>query len=286
MYPNDFEYAAPATTEEAIALLQANEEAKVLAGGHSLLPLIKIRLASPPMLVDIGKIPALKAIAANGELAIGGTATYHDIAHSAAVREYCPLLIEAIHKIGDAQVRSCGTLGGALAHADPAADMPAVVLALGGTVTLQGPDGERTIPADDFFVDMMQTQLSHDEILTRINIPRASGRTGTAYEKFKNPASGYAVVGVAAMVQLDDGGAITACRVGVTGAGTKAQRATQTENMLIGQHPSPAILQAAAQQAATGIELMSDLAASEEFRGHLVRVHARRALERAVAAAG
>ena len=285
MYPNDFEYAAPKTVEEAIALLQANEEAKVLAGGHSLLPLMKTRLASPPMLVDIGRIPELRKISANGVLSIGATATYHEIERSQDVQERCPMLHEAVKNIGDAQVRNCGTIGGALAHADPAADMTAVVLALGGTLKARGPNGERTIPADDFFVDMLQTQLDHDEILTEITIPRPDGRTGMAYKKFKHPASGYAVVGVAAVVRLDDRGTVVECRIGITGAGPKAQRATLAENMLTGLQPSADSIAAAADQAANGLELLSDLAASEEFRAHLVRVHTRRALERAIASA-
>ncbi len=285
MFPSDFEYAAPTTLDEAIKLLQANDEAKILAGGHSLLPLMKVRLASPPMLVDIGRIPELRAISANGALSIGAAATYRDIERSAEVNQRCPLLVEVVHNIGDPQVRNRGTMGGSLAHADPAADMPAVVLALSGTLKARGPGGERSIPADDFFVDMLQTQLEHDEILTEITIPRHSGKVGMAYEKFKHPASGYAIVGVAALVRLDDRGTIAECRIGITGAGPKAQRASTSENMLTGQQPTPDGIRAAAEQAASGLDLLSDLAASEEFRAHLVRVHARRALERAIAAA-
>lgn len=282
MFPNDFEYAAPATVDEAIALLQANEDAKVLAGGHSLLPLMKVRMASPPMLIDIGKIPELRQISTNGGLTIGATATYHAIAHAPEVVARWPLLSEAIHNIGDVQVRNRGTLGGALAHADPAADMTAVVLALGGTIKARGPRGEREIPADDFFVDMLQTQLDQDEILTAISLPPQTGKVGMAYEKFKHPASGYAIVGVAAVVRLDERGAIAECRIGVTGAGPRPQRATLAENMLTGQTPTVDGISAAAEQAASGLELLGDLAASEEFRAHLVRVHARRALQRAI----
>jgi carbon-monoxide dehydrogenase medium subunit len=285
MYPSDFEYAAPKTLDEAIALLHSNDDAKVLAGGHSLLPLMKTRLASPAMLVDIGHIAELKQIAANGQISIGAMATYHDVEHNQQLRQSCPILAEAIHDIGDPQVRNRGTVGGALAHADPASDMTAVILALNGMVVARGPDGERTIPVDDFFVDMLQTQLEHDEILTAITIQVPGGKTGMAYEKFKHPASGYPIVGVAAVVQLADDGTVADCRVGVTGAGPKAQRASAVEAALKGQQPSADTLRAAAEQAAEGIELLSDLAASEEFRAHLVQVHARRALERAVAAA-
>ena len=285
MYPNDFEYAAPTTVEEAVALLQANVDAKVLAGGHSLLPLMKTRLASPPMLVDLGRIPELKRISADGGLSIGAMATYRDIEQSEEVKQRCPVLSDAINHIGDAQVRNRGTLGGALAHADPAADMPALILALGSTLKARGPSGERTILADDFFVDMLQTQLDQDEILTEISIPQSSGRTGMAYEKFKHPASGYAIVGVAAVLRLDESGAVAECRIAVTGAGPKAQRATAAEQLLTGQQPSAESIAAAAEQAASGLEFLGDLAASEEFRAHLVRVHARRAIERAVASA-
>jgi carbon-monoxide dehydrogenase medium subunit len=283
MFPSDFEYAAPTTLDEAIKLLQSNEEAKVLAGGHSLLPLMKMRLANPPMLVDIGRIPELRKIAVNGGLSIGATVTYHEIERSAEVKERCPLLLEVVHNIGDAQVRNRGTLGGSLAHGDPAADMPAVVLALGGTLKARGPNGERSIPADDFFVDMLQTQLDHDEILTEITIPQHGGKVGMAYEKFKHPASGYAIVGVAALLGLDDRGTISECRIGITGAGPKVQRATLAESILMGQQPAAENISAAAEQAVSGLELLGDLAASEEFRAHLVCVHVRRALERAVA---
>lgn len=282
MYPSDFEYAAPSSLDEAIALLAANEDAKVLAGGHSLLPMMKVRLANPPMLVDIGKIPELRRISADGALSIGATATYAEIASSHEVQQRCPLLAEAIHHVGDPQVRNRGTFGGALAHADPAADMTAVALALGASVKVRGPEGERTIPVDDFFVDMLQTQLQPGEVLTEISIPQRSGRVGMAYEKFRHPASGYAIVGVAAVLVLNDSGAVTECRVGITGAGPTAQRATATENMLLGQTPSAENIAAAADKASDDLELLSDLAASEEFRAHLVRVHARRALEQAV----
>jgi carbon-monoxide dehydrogenase medium subunit len=286
MYPNDFEYASPTTIEEAVRLLQTNEDAKVLAGGHSLLPLMKTRLASPAMLVDIGRIPELRQITVNGGISIGAMATYHEVAQSAELKQHCPILADAIHNIGDAQVRNRGTLGGALAHADPAADMTAVILALGGAIKAQGPNGTREISIDDFFVDMLQTGLEQDELLTAISIPAAAGRTGMAYEKFKHPASGYAIVGVAAVVQIGDAGVLSHCRVAVTGAGPKPQRATQTENMLTGQQPSAENIAAAAEQASAGLELLSDISASEEFRAHLVRVHARRAIERAVASAG
>jgi len=283
MYPNDFAYAAPATLDEAIALLQSNADAKILAGGHSLLPLMKTRLLSPPMLIDVGNIAELRRISANGDLLIGATATYTEVERSDEVRRHSPIISAAVRNIGDAQVRNRGTIGGAIAHADPASDMTAVILALGGTLRARGPNGERTIPVDDFFVDMLETQLASDEILTTISIPRSAGRAAMAYEKFKHPASGYAIVGVAVVMGLDDEGKISSCRIGVTGAGPKPQRARKTEGMLVGQPPTTQMITAAAEQAASGLEFLSDLAASEEFRAHLVRVHTRRALEKALA---
>ncbi len=282
MYPNEFDYVAPQTVDEAVALLQQNPDAKLLAGGHSLLPLMKTRLASPPMLIDIGKLDELRTISANGDLSIGALATYKQVAQSADVQQRCPMLAEAIPLIGDTQVRNRGTLGGALAHADPAADMTAIVLALGGTIRARGPNGERTIGIDEFFVDLLQTQLDHDEILLSVTIPAMSGRVGMAYEKFKHPASGYAIVGVAAVVRLGDDGNVSDVRVGITGAGAMAQRAKGTEDALRGKAPTATNIEAAAQLAADGIDLLADLAASESFRAHLVRVHTRRALERAV----
>ena len=283
MYPNDFTYAAPATLDEAIALLQSNADAKILAGGHSLLPLMKMRLLSPPMLIDVGNIAELRRISANGDLQIGATATYTEVERSDEVRRHSPIISAAVRNIGDAQVRNRGTIGGAIAHADPASDMTAVILALGGTLKARGPNGERAIPVDDFFVDMLETQLASDEILTTISIPPSAGRPVMAYEKFKHPASGYAIVGVAVVMGLDDEGKISSCRIGVTGAGPKPQRARKTEGMLVGQPPTTQMITAAAEQAASGLEFLSDLAASEEFRAHLVRVHTRRALEKALA---
>ncbi len=282
MYPNEFDYVAPQTVDEAVALLQQNPDAKLLAGGHSLLPLMKTRLASPPMLIDIGKLDELRTISANGDLSIGALATYKQVAQSADVQQRCPMLAEAIPLIGDMQVRNRGTLGGALAHADPAADMTAIVLALGGTIKARGPNGERTIEIDEFFVDLLQTQLDHDEILLSVTIPAMSGRVGMAYEKFKHPASGYAIVGVAAVVRLGDDGNVSDVRVGITGAGAMAQRAKGTEDALRGKAPTATNIEAAAQMASDGIDLLADLAASESFRAHLVRVYTRRALERAV----
>jgi aerobic carbon-monoxide dehydrogenase medium subunit len=285
MYPNDFEYAAPSTLQEALDLLSQNSEAKVLAGGHSLLPLVKMRLASPPMLVDLRNISELKGVRVNGGVSIGAMSTYHDLQMADGLRERLPMLVECAENVGDPQVRNCGTIGGSLAHADPAADMPAAVLALGAELKVRGPNGERTIKADDFFVDMLQSALEPGEILTEITVPSMPQGHGAAYEKFKHPASGYAVVGVAAMVHRD-GGKIAACRIAVTGAGPKAQRATMAENMLVDRQGTAEDIAAAAEQASSGLDFIGDTYASEDFRAHLTRALAKRALQRAIERAG
>jgi len=286
MYPSDFEYAAPRTVAEALELMSSNPEAKVLAGGHSLLPIMRMRLDSPPMLIDIGKIPELKGIQANGSVTIGAMATYRDVETSAELIERLPMLAEAAGQVGDPQVRNRGTIGGSLAHADPSADMPAIMLALGASMKVVGPDGERTVPADEFFVDMLQSAVEPGELLTEIHVPQMPSGHGAAYEKFKHPASGYAVVGVAAMVHKDEAGNIAECRIAVTGAGPRAQRATVAENMLQGRVGTPDDVAAAAEQAASGLELIGDMSAGEEYRAHLARVLTKRALRKALERAG
>lgn len=282
MYPNDFEYAAPTTLQEALDLLSQNPEAKLLAGGHSLLPLLRIRLASPPMLVDLGKIPELKGIRANGGIEIGAMTTYRELETSAELAQRLPMLAESAGQVGDPQVRNRGTLGGSLAHADPAADMTAVILALGAELVVIGPSGVRRIAADDFFVDMLQSAVEPGEILTEIRIPAMPARMGAAYEKFKHPASGYAIVGVAAMVHRGADGAVSECRIAVTGAGPKPQRARAAEDALTGG----ADASAAAERASDGLDFLGDISASEEYRAHLTRVLTRRALLKALEQAG
>jgi carbon-monoxide dehydrogenase medium subunit len=282
MFPSDFEYVAPTSLQEALDLLSRNPDAKVLAGGHSLIPLMKLRLASPPLLVDIGKIQELKGIRVNGSVSIGAYTTYHELEMSQELGQHVPMLVECAQNVGDPQVRSRGTIGGSIAHADPAADMTAVVLALGAELKAVGPNGERSIAADNFFVDMLQSALDPGELLTEISIPQMTGQVGMAYEKFKHPASGYAIVGVAALVQRGDHGSIAACRIAVTGAGPKAQRATLAENMLLNHAGSAEDIAAAAEQAASGLEFIGDISASEEYRAHLTRVLTKRALTKAL----
>jgi carbon-monoxide dehydrogenase medium subunit len=232
--------------------------------------------------VDIGKIQELKGIRVNGSVSIGAYTTYHELETSQELAQRVPMLVECAGNVGDPQVRNRGTIGGSIAHADPAADMTAVVLALGAELKAVGPGGERTIAADNFFVDMLQSALEQGELLTEITVPQMTGQVGMAYEKFKHPASGYAIVGVAALVQRGDSGSIAACRIGVTGAGPKAQRATLAENMLLNRAGSAEDIAAAAEQAASGLELIADISASEAYRAHLTRVLAKRALTKAL----
>ena len=281
MIPAEFDYYAPTSVEEAVGLLQQHgDEAKVLAGGHSLIPLLKLRLSSPPVLVDIGRIPELRGITrANGTVTIGAMTTHAQVESSEELRDTFPIMAEAATLIGDPMVRNRGTFGGALAHADPAADWPAVALALGARLRVMGPNGERTVSVDDFFVDMLTSALEPGEVLTRIDIPTpAQGvKTGMSYQKFAHPASGYAVVGVAAVVTLGADGACQDCRVAVTGAGPKATRQTAVEDALKGQQLTPELIAQASAHAGEGMDFLGDIYASESYRAHLVKVYTKRA---------
>lgn len=277
MFPAKFAYAAPQSLQEAIGLLE-DPEAKVLAGGHSLLPLMKLRLAQPKLLVDIGRIPGLSYIRSqDGYLAIGSMTTYRQIQFSDEVKRAAPVLAEATHEVGDPQVRAKGTLAGALAHADPAGDMPAVALALGGSVVAVGPGGEREIDFDSFFVDMLTTALQEREIIREVRLRLPPAGAGTAYQKFDQPASHYALTGVCAVVSVQ-GGNISAVRLGVTGVGPKAYRPTAVEQALVGKPAQEEAVKAAVQTVADGIDVQGDIHASPEYRAHLARVLTRRAV--------
>jgi aerobic carbon-monoxide dehydrogenase medium subunit len=280
MYPASFDYHRPSTIDEAVALLaQHGDDAKVLAGGHSLIPAMKLRLARPKVVIDIARIRDLSYIREAGVLiAIGATTTHHEIESSSLLKKKCPLLVDAASVIGDVQVRNKGTIGGSLAHADPAADYPASVLALEAEIDVAGPQGRRTIRATSFFVDLLQTVLGPAEIITEIRVP-VTGATA-AYEKTEQKASGFAVAGVAAVVGADR------VRIGVTGVAAKAYRATAVERALSGQRsPSADAIAKAAAHAADGVEALSDIHASSAYRIHLAQVNTRRALERAIARA-
>jgi aerobic carbon-monoxide dehydrogenase medium subunit len=277
MYSANFDYHRPATIDEAIALLSKHgDDAKLLAGGHSLIPAMKLRLARPRVVVDIARIASLGDIReVGGRIAIGALATHHGLESSALVKAKCPLLAETAAVIGDVQVRNKGTIGGSLAHADPAADYPAAILALDAEIEVVGPKGRRTVHAGDFFVDLMQTVLAVDELITEIRVP-ATART-VAYVKTEQKASGFALAGVAVVAGADG------IRIGVTGIAPKAYRAAAAEQALAGQtSPSVETIALAAARVADGVEPLSDIHASASFRVHLAQVNMRRALEKAL----
>jgi carbon-monoxide dehydrogenase medium subunit len=277
MIPTAFEYQRPGSVDEAVKLLSKHgEDAKVLAGGHSLLPAMKLRLAQPRVVIDIGRIADLRYIRErDGKIAVGATSTHFDIESSDLLKRRCPLLPETAATIGDVQVRNRGTIGGSLAHADPAADWPAAILALDAEIDLAGPGGKRTVNAGAFFVDMLQTATRPNEIITEIRVPATAA--SAAYAKFHQKASGFAIVGAAAVIDKGKG----SVAVGVTGVAAKAYRAGAVERALRGSLSAAAIASAAG-RAAEGVEPLSDIHASAEYRAHLAGVYVRRALEAAL----
>ncbi|MBZ5699639.1 MAG: xanthine dehydrogenase family protein subunit M [Acidobacteriia bacterium] len=287
MIPAPFEYAAPKTLEEALRLVERHgDEAKILAGGHSLLPLMKLRLAQPRYVIDIGRLRGMSYIREeNGHIAIGALTTHAEIESSNLLRAKCPLLAETAAAIGDVQVRNRGTLGGNLAHADPAADYPAALLALDVEIVAASTAGARTIPVNEFFLDMLTTALRPGEILSQVRVTPLAAHTGAAYEKLPQPASGFAIVGVAARLRLGKGGKIEDAGVGVTGLGPKAFRAEAVEKALRGKKASDKIFTDAARYAAQGVEPLADLHASADYRREMASVYTRRALKRAFARA-
>src|SRR5215471_5788749 len=287
MIPAQFDYVAPQTLAEALSLLADKpDDAKILAGGHSLIPAMKLRLAQPQVLIDIGRIKDLSYIREeSGQIRIGATTTHYQIESSDRLKSICPLLPEAASYIGDVQVRNKGTIGGSLAHADPAADWPAVVLALGAELVATSKKGERVIKADDFFVEMMTTELAPGEILREIRIALPTGRLGQSYRKVLQPASGFAVVGVAVSLALDQSGKCQSAGVGITGIASKAYRAKQVEQALAGKAIDEQVATAAAAHAADGVSANGDLYASADYRRHLAQVYTARAIKAAAATA-
>ena len=283
MIPAQFDYQVPATLEEAINLLaQDPDGTKVLAGGHSLIPAMKLRLAQPERLIDIARIRDLSYIREEGNvILIGATATHYELESSDLLRNICPLLPECARSIGDVQVRNKGTIGGSLAHCDPAGDWPAAAIALNAEVVLAGPGGERTMKAEDFFVDLLTTALEPGEILREVRIAKPQGKFGHAYQKAPHPASGFAVVGVAANITLNADGSCATASLGVTGVGNKAYRPTGAEAALVGKKLDDQTIAAAAEKIADGIDVNGDLYASSEYRKHLATVHAARAIKAA-----
>lgn len=284
MYAADFDYHRAASLDEAGRLLKAHPGAKILAGGHSLIPLMKLRLATPPALIDIGRIAALRGITvADGRLRIGALTTHADVASSAEVQTHAPALADAAGQIGDPAVRNRGTVGGNLAHADPASDLPAVVRALDGRIGLVGPGGERSLAASEFFQGMMMTALGEDDILTWVDVAVDDGQ-GTAYVKFPHPASRYAVIGVAAVV-ASKGETCTAATVVLGGLVPAPLRATTVERALKGQPLTEASIAAAAAAvtADLGDDVLGDLFASAEYRRAVAHVYVARAVRGAAA---
>lgn len=283
MITQTFTFESPATIEDAVASLGRSPQAKVLAGGHSLIPLIKLGLAEPKQLIDLRRIRQLRDIRSeDGGIVVGALATHRSIADHAAVSKTLTALAEAAAAVGDLQVRSRGTIGGSLAHADPAADEPAPTLAFDATIRVIGPKGRRDIPAREFFKGPFETALAPNEIVIEVRFPAPAGRSGSAYAKFAHPASGFAIVGVAAVATVKGDGSVERAAIAVTGAAPSPFRATAAERAIVGTRGDANAVVAAAAKAADGVEAMSDLVASAEFRRHLVTVYARRALERAI----
>jgi len=288
MIPAPFEYLAPKTLDEAIRALETHgDEAKLLAGGHSLLPLMKLRLASPKLLVDLSKIPGLSGIKQEGDkITIGALTTQYQIESSELLKEMCPLLPQTAKTIGDVQVRNRGTIGGSLAHSDPAADMPAAILALGGELRLKGVEGERRLRAEEFFLGLMTTAINPTEILTEIRLPVLPGRCGTVYLKVPQKASGFAIVGVAVWIKVNRSKWCEDIAVAVTGLDSKPFRAKRVEDRLRGNKLESDVIDEASSQVTQGVDPLDDIHASAEFRSHLARVYTARAIQEATKRAG
>ncbi|HMO94765.1 MAG TPA: xanthine dehydrogenase family protein subunit M [Tepidiformaceae bacterium] len=280
MIPTEFDYKRAGSIDEAISLLRdSGGEGKFLAGGHSLIPLMKLRLSEPGVLIDISRIDQLKGIReTNGKLAIGAATTHTEVAESDLVRRLCPVIAEAAAEIGDPQVRNRGTLGGSLAHSDPAADYPAVMVALDAEIHIKGPGGWRTVQAGDFFQGMFTVDLAEDEIIAGVQVAPTQS---AAYVKLHQRASHYAIVGVAAALEKD-GNVCRSARIGLTGASTHAQRLGNVEQLLAGRELTQANIDAAATVAGDGLEdVNADIHASEAYRRAMVKVFTRRAIEEA-----
>jgi carbon-monoxide dehydrogenase medium subunit len=291
MIPNNFEYFAPTAIDEALKLLnQHGDNCKILSGGHSLIPILKLRLASPAVIVDIGRIKELKQIRIDGNtMRIGANATHGEIANSAELKQHCPLLCQTAAQVGDQQVRNRGTIGGSLTHADPAADYPAAILALNAEVVVRGTDGnsesERVIKASDFFVNIMTSAVQANELVTEIRIPRPAQPQASVYLKVPQSASGFALVGVAAQLKLNNG-QCEEVSIGITGLAPTAFRAKSVEDALRGRALDETTISAAAAKAdAEASDAMDDIHASGDYRRHLSRVYAKRAVQAAAARA-
>lgn len=283
MIPVQFDYLAPTSVEEALAALAAHgDDAKIIAGGQSLLPVLRMRLNAPEVVIDLAGIAGLRGIRDDGDaLVIGAMTTHHDVLNDPLVNEHALLLARAEHQLADAQIRHRGTFGGALAHADPAGDLGAPALALGAEFVIAGPGGSRTVAADDFFIDLFETAIAEGELLTEIRVPKLTG-WGAHYEKFVRVAHQWPIVAVAAAVKVD-GGTIREARVGLTNMGSTPIRARAVEEALVGQPATEEAVGTAAARATEGTNPPSDLNGGADYRSHLARVLTRRAV---LAAAG
>lgn len=282
MIPAAFEYVRATSIDEAIAALAANpDEAKILAGGHSLLPLMKLRLAAPGVLVDIGRIAELGTVRDDGDrIAVGAAVTHYEVMNHDLLRQHVPLVPFTTAKVADAAVRHRGTHGGALAHGDAAGDLPAVALAAGAEMVIQGQGGRRTVPANEFFVDYLETALRPDEVLVEVRWPKFDSSWGYDYQKFARAAQAWAIVGACALVRRSNG-SIAEARVGLTNMGSVPRRATATEGALAGADADPTTLRTASEAADQGTDPPTDLNAKPDYRRNLARVLTRRALEAA-----
>jgi carbon-monoxide dehydrogenase medium subunit len=283
MFPASFGYVAARSVNEALEFMaQHGEEGKILAGGHSLIPAMKLRLSSPRVLIDIGTVPELRGVRVDGgNLVIGAMTVHADIASSDLVRKHVPGLADAASVIGDLQVRNRGTIGGSVAHADPGADFPVVLTALNASFIVQSAAGARTIMADDFFTDFFSTAITPNEILTEIRVPLPVPGTGTAYAKFPHPASGYVVVSAGALIARQNSGSCTGARIAIGGLGATPTRATATEQDLQGKPLTKENIAAAAAKAAEGTDPVEDSYAGAEYKRHIATVYARKAIETA-----
>jgi carbon-monoxide dehydrogenase medium subunit len=282
MIPASFDYVAPTSVDEAVsALASAGEDAKVMAGGQSLIPVLRLRLSYPETVVDLGKIAELKGVREDGDALVIGAMTTHDqVLKDPLVAQYAPLLAQATETVADPQVRHRGTFGGSLSHADPAGDLPSVALALDAEMVIAGPDGRRTVPAKEFFVDYLTTAIQPGEILVEIRLPKLGEGWGTCYEKFNRVAQAWSIVAVAAAVRRENG-SIAEARVGLTNMGTTPLRATAVEQALTGQSATAESVASAASHAAEGTSPTSDVNAQSDYRSHLATVLTRRALAKA-----
>jgi len=277
MIPSTFEYKKASSVAEAISLL--NQDAKLLAGGHSLIPTMKLRLNQPATLVDISDIDDLKGITDGGDhILIGAAATHADIAHSMLVKGACSMIADGAEQIGDIQVRNKGTIGGSLAHADPAADWPALVIAADAIIIIQGSTESREIPAASFFTGFYETALADNEIITGVKIPKLSTGSSSTYVKFSQPASRFAIVGCAVVKNMDETGEVGNIKVAITGVAEKAYRDHAVEDELMGQPLNADVINSAASKAASRVDVMSDHYASQEYRKHLATVYVKKAL--------